>query len=237
MPKKLSPAKVSAKPARPVAPLLAGARRAGLLLLMGFMFLQVGLLPWQWRNARILGAPVMTSDGGRSLWLGNNAQTFSVYPTHSIDRAEERAWIALPEETRARVRDLSDDELAQDAWFRAQALDFIRANPAAAFIGGCRKAWATFSPWFNPGGARVKQWAHLLSYGPVALLALAALIHLRSRWRDMLPFVVIIGALVIQSAIFFGHSGYRAYVDPFLIILAASWFAVDDTRLRDGSPS
>lgn len=213
--------------------LLVGARKGRdrvVLASIALVVLQIGLLPWRLRNAHVVGRPVLTSDTGRSLWLGNNPETFSIYPRQSIDRAEERAWIALPEATRASVRALGSDELAQDAWFRARAMDHVRADPAGAVAGGLRKAWATFSPWFNPAGSLAKQWAHLLSYAPVAALAMIALVRLRSRWRETLPFVALVALLALQSAVFFGHSGYRAYLDPLLIVLASAWFAAAADR-------
>lgn len=208
-------------------PLLCGGnrRRSLLLLLVGVLTLNAGLLPWRLRNARVVGSSVLTSDTGRSLWLGNNPQLFEVYPPGSIDRAEERAWTALPEATRAAVRSLAHDEIAQDAWFRDEALAWIRAHPGAAAIGAARKAWASFSPWFNPRGSLLKQLIHAISYGPVALLAVASLVRLRSRWRETGIVVACVAVLAAQSAMFFGHSSYRAYLDPLLVVLAASWIA------------
>lgn len=202
--------------ARP-APGAGSARRLALLLLG----LALGLAPWLTRNALVVGAPVLTSDTGRSCWLGNNPETFSVYPTRSIDRAEERAWAALPEATRRHVRELGRDELAADAWFREQALAWVRRHPRDAARGAWRKVAATFGPRFNPEAGAAKAWAHALWYLPVALLAVAALVAERRRLRELafLPGCVVI--LALQSAVFFGHSGYRAYLDPLLAVLAA----------------
>lgn len=198
------------------------AKQRLLLALVASVALQAGLAPWRVRNARVIGSPVLTSDSGRSLWLGNNPQTFSVYPQQSIDRAEERAWTALPEETRAHVRQ-APSELGRDAWFRDEALRFIWAEPVAALGGAARKAWVTFSPWYSPEGSLLKQGLHLVSYGPVAVLALLA--GWRRR-RERLTWMVFTcaGVLALQSAVYFGHSGYRAYIDPLLIVLAASCF-------------
>jgi 4-amino-4-deoxy-L-arabinose transferase-like glycosyltransferase len=220
-------------------PLIAGGdrRRSLLLLLVGAVTLNAGLLPWRLRNARVVYDAVLTSDTGRSLWLGNNARVFDVYPRQSIDRAEERAWTALPEPTRAEIRSLSHDELAQDAWFRAEALAWIRANPGAAAIGAVRKAWAGFSPWFNPRGSDLKQLVHALSYGSVALLAVAAIIRLRVRRRGAGLVVACCALFAAQSAVFFGHSSYRAYLDPLLIVLAASWLAPRRASIAGDQPA
>ena len=53
------------------------------------------LTPWLVRNSVILGAPVLTTQTGRFLWIGNNPHTFSHYPEESIDVSESAAWRAL----------------------------------------------------------------------------------------------------------------------------------------------
>jgi len=204
----------------------AGARatrllRAGIALAV----MLAGLAPWMLRNARLIGAPVLTSDAGRSLWLGNNAQLFDVYPRASIDRAEERAWAALSDEQREEVRALSPSELEQDAWFRAEALRWIGAHPGAALVGAARKAWAVFSPWQNPRGSMAKQVVHLVAYGGLAALALVSSWRQRRRWRELLPIILPLLMLALHSAIFFGHSAYRAYGDALLAILASAVLA------------
>ena len=210
-------------------PLLGTARRRVALAGVSLLALGIGLTPWLARNARVVGRPVLTSDGGRSLWLGNNAQLFEAgYPRVSIDRAEVQAWFALPPATRQHVQELGRDELAQDAWFRAEATRWIRANPGDALSGALRKAWASFSPWYSPRGTLVKQLVHLATYGPVALLAFAALLRHRARWRELGMLAACAALLAAQSAVFFGHSAYRAYLDPVLILLACSWITARD---------
>lgn len=183
------------------------------------------LSPWLVRNHRLLGAPVLTSDTGRSLWLGNNPETFSVYPEQSIDRAEERAWLAMPESERAEARALGDDELASDAWFRARATAWIAEHPGEAFVGGLRKAWAAFSPWFSPVGSLPKQLVHVVTWTPAALLALASAWRHRRRWRALAPIGFCLALFALQCAVFFGHSAYRLYLDPWVIVVASGLLA------------
>lgn len=199
---------------------LAVPRRRALAFLMALGLL-AGLAPWVARNARVVGAPVLTTDAGRSLWLGNNPQTFSVYPRQSIDRSEERAWDALSPQQRDEVRSLAGDERAQDAWFRREAIAHVRAHPLAALSGFVRKAWAVVSPWMSPRAGALKQAVHLVTWTPVLALALVASWRHRSRWRDLLPLWIPAALLVLHSGAFFGHSAYRAYVDALAIVLAS----------------
>lgn len=194
------------------------------LAALALAVLGLALAPWLARNASVIGAPVLTSDSGRSLWLGNNPETFSVYPQRSIDRAEERAWAAIPQATRAELRALSDDELASDAWFRARALGWIGENPRAALVGGLRKAWAGFSPRFSPAGSVPKQLVHALTWTPAALLALASSWRHRRRWRVLAPIGLSLLLFAFQSAVFFGHSAYRLHLDPWVIVVGSGLF-------------
>ncbi len=201
----------------------AAAPRARRLALAAIMLaaLGAGLGPWLARNARVVGAPVLTTDTGRSLWLGNNPETFSVYPERSIDRSEERAWAALSPEDRAHVRSLAADERAQDAWFRARAIRFMIEHPIATVKGFARKAIATFSPWMSPAGSPLKQATHALAWAPVLLLAIASLARERRRLGELAPLWMPIVLLAVHSGVFFGHSAYRAYADALAIALAA----------------
>ena len=211
-------------------PVLAAARdarpRALRLSALSLLVLALGLTPWLLRNARTLGAPVLTSDTGRSLWLGNNPQTFSVYPARSIDRAEERAWAALPAAARSEVLALAGDELESDAWFRARALTWIGEQPGAALLGGVRKAWAGVSPWFSPTGSLAKQVVHAVTWTPAALLALVSAWRHRRRWRLLAPIAFSLSLFALQSAVFFGHSAYRLYLDPWVLVVASGLLAV-----------
>ncbi|MEM7247627.1 MAG: hypothetical protein AAF533_19980 [Acidobacteriota bacterium] len=201
-----------------------GPRRSGWWrpLVVTFAVLGLTLSPWLVRNHLRLGKPVLTSDTGRSLWLGNNPHTLSVYPNQSIDRAEERAWSAVPEVEQDVLEARAEEELLADDWFRQRALAHLRAEPAAAVKRGLVKAWATFSPWRSPRGSTFVQVAHLVGYGGLLLLALATAWRWRARWLEvLLPVGLAMGLLALQSAVFFGHSGYRAYLDLVLLAVAA----------------
>jgi predicted ABC-type sugar transport system permease subunit len=69
-----------------------------------------------------------------------------------------------------------------------------------------------------------------VSYGPVAALAVVALLRPRRRGWELLPIPIALLVLCVQSAVFFGHSSYRAYVDPLLVVLASGAVAAGRER-------
>jgi hypothetical protein len=62
---------------------------------------------------------------------------------------------------------------------------------------------------------------HLLTYGPVAVLALAGMIATRRRWRDLSLLYLAILSYVVSVMLFFGTPRYTILIMPFLIAFAA----------------
>lgn len=73
--------------------------------------------PWVARNAVVMGQPVLSTNGGISLWWGNNPAASGGFP------------LSVPQP----VQDLrsTEAELASNARYSAQAFEFIRTSPAA----------------------------------------------------------------------------------------------------------
>ncbi|MCU0725225.1 MAG: glycosyltransferase family 39 protein [Planctomycetes bacterium] len=181
--------------------------------------------PWLARNAARFGRPGFSFSDGKALWVGNNPHTFSRYPRGSIDASEWEAFSRLPDEVKDRLR-RAPDEVAQQAEYRALALDFIREDPTRFMHGGLRKVVALLSPVLTPrGDSWMKDWAYGLSYGPVLVLALFG-VFLGRRW---LPIGMVAGltllALAGVSFIFWGQTRIRAPADVLLIVLAGGVLA------------
>src|SRR5262245_18894137 len=51
--------------------------------------------PWLMRTYDLIGTPVISSQTGFALWMGNNPDTFSHYPAESIDRSRDEAWLQM----------------------------------------------------------------------------------------------------------------------------------------------
>jgi len=99
------------------------------LILVGAVVLTVA--PWLSYTYRATGAPVVTSDTGLNLWVGNNPDTFSHYPGGSIDRSRDEALRMMSPADRAERQKLARGGRAQDDWFAHRAVAFIRENPGS----------------------------------------------------------------------------------------------------------
>src|SRR5439155_19801664 len=92
------------------------------------MALTVTVGPWLMRTWRITGAPVLSSQTGRALWIGNNPDTFSFYPNQSIDLSTAAAAAKLSVQDRAEL-ERSGTEVGKSSWFAAKGVAFIRQHP------------------------------------------------------------------------------------------------------------
>lgn len=178
---------------------------------------------WIVRNYLILGSPVMTSEFGRQLWNGNNVNTFSHYPAESMDLSTAAAYGALTPAQDRELDSLSNNEIRQSRWFEHLALTYIREHPQETLCGALRKVAAAFSWRFNPARERFVQFVYLVSYGPISIMAILGAWGARRRWKEQglvyLHFLV----FALVTAVFFGHSSHRAFLDLFMIAFAAAF--------------
>jgi 4-amino-4-deoxy-L-arabinose transferase-like glycosyltransferase len=191
--------------------------RKSLLLLLAVALITG---PWLVRNYRLTGAPVFSSQTGSALWTGNNPQTFSHYPTGSIDRSREEAWLRLSEIDRADLRRL--DENQRSIWFTHRALAYMRENPWSVLQGMVRKVDAAFSWRLNPFREKpLAQVTYSIAYVPIAILGVIGIFL--AGWRHE---VILIGMLFVAficvTAVFWAHTSHRSYLDVYLIVFAAS---------------
>jgi 4-amino-4-deoxy-L-arabinose transferase-like glycosyltransferase len=177
--------------------------------------------PWLTRTYHLTGAPVVNSQTGWALWMGNNPDTFSRYPAESIDRSRDEAWLKLTEADRAELERLEDDEIATSNWFVSRALVYMRQNPWLVLQGMARKLESGFSWRLNPYREPLVQAAHSIAYVPVVVLGFVGMFVSRRR-RE----IILIGMLFLVfsgvSAIFWAHTSHRSYLDVYLIVCAAS---------------
>jgi hypothetical protein len=164
---------------------------------------------------------VLSSQTGRALWIGNNPETFSAYPTSSIDRSTENAWNALPESDKAELAGLQTYEIQTSAWFMRRAVVYIRAHPWLTVRNGFRKIEAGFSWRLNPYRERLAQAAYASFYIPIAILGLIGM-FVERRNHGVILIILMFLAFMAVTAVFWAHTSHRSYLDVFWIILAAA---------------
>jgi 4-amino-4-deoxy-L-arabinose transferase-like glycosyltransferase len=179
------------------------------------------LSPWLIRSYRLNGSVALSTEIGFFLWLGNNPDTFSRYPSESIDRVEDVALAALDPRERAEIAQLGANEAHLDRWFLQRGLEYIRRHPWLTIGNGVRKIEAAFGVLPSPRRSFVPSLVHALSYGPVMILGLWGMWAGRRYWRDHLIFYALFVSFGAVTAMFFGHTSYRAYLDLYCIVFAA----------------
>jgi hypothetical protein len=116
---------------------------------------------------------------------------------------------------------LGSNEAIVDQWYRHKGVEYIRGHPWQTFGNGFRKIGAAFSWLPSPRKSFWPNLAHLLSYGPVMILGLWGMWVGRRHWREHSIFYAHFISFAIVTAVFFGHTSYRAYLDVYWIVFAA----------------
>lgn len=189
-----------------------------LIVLLAF---SVTVTPWLIETYRLTGAPVLSSDTGRSLWIGNNSETFSYYPVESIDRSADEAMSKLTAGELAELEQLANDKIAFSNWFSRRARVFIQSNPRLVLQRAFRKLEAGFSWRLNPQREPLAQAAYALGYVPVIVLGLAGMI-LAGRKSEVILIGMLFLAFMGVTALFWAHTSHRSYLDVYLMVFAAS---------------
>lgn len=192
-------------------------RRAGLVALP--ILVLVG--GWGIRNWQVVGAPVLTTDLGESLFRGNSDLTFTHFPDESIDLAYADYARVTPVVAETLQR-LEGHDVARDAALRQFALAYITANPGRVVWGGLRKLWVVASAQLSPRRAPLVQWSYRLLFLPAHLLAVVALAAARSRWRPHLLVAALVMSFAITTAVFWAHTSHKSYLDPIIFVYAAA---------------
>ncbi len=202
--------------AAPVALLLApmGWPQRGSAAVLTLLVAALVVAPWMLRNQQRLGAPVLNTNGGFNLYLGNNPAADGMFVSIA-DTPRGPSWHALRAQGEVQAAEV----------LKQEALAWIRAHPQRFAELGARKLLAFWTPPLHAGQGQ----------------ASAAETLLRRLW--LLQFVVLVAAALI-GAVLYRHRGagllwlglvsysavhmlfyviyrYREPVMPLLAVLAA----------------
>jgi hypothetical protein len=203
------------------------AARAALLVALPIVLLLGG---WVLRNWAAVGAPVLSTESGESLYLGNSALTFRYFPTRSIDLTKGESDV-IPASHRDLVERATGREVFLDRLYREWAFDYITAHPAAVARGGLRKLWVVASAELSPAREQPwLQWGYRAFFLPLHLLALIGAWRVRDRAHLLIAACVI--SFAITTAVFWAHTSHKSYVDVLIFIYAAA----GALRLVTGTP-
>ena len=102
-------------------------------------------------------------------------------------------------------------------WYANRA---FRRHPWLALYGGVRKLGAAFGLFLSPQHGWSENMAHAVSYGPVMALGVSGMWIRRRRWREDAIIYGVFAVFIVVTAVFFGHTNHRAYLDVYSIAFA-----------------
>ena len=208
--------------------LLARRRVAAALLCAGAVAMTVA--PWIIRNTVLMGAPVLTTEAGFELWNGNNAMLFDYYPMQSVDVSISADADAMEKLNPSELPPQGSSDVAVDRWFRDRALDYMRAHPWLTVTNAFRKIGAAFDWLPTPRRSRAQAVLHFVSFGPAMLLGLWGMWLRRRQWRDDSLVYLLFAQFLLVTAIYFGQTNHRVFLDVYFIVFAAGVVAARLTR-------
>jgi hypothetical protein len=202
---------------------------------------------WAARNYLAYGEFVLVNrSSGQIFWAGNNESYYQYgreavapacaagyeHTSHCLENRELDAILASHADQGMIVINTRESE----SW--RHGFDFIRASPLRFVELTARKAMQFWSP--IPNAVRAKDQTSLESRNlvsivasvPMMIMALASMVLLASRWRDLLPWYLYILTFWGLYSLFLPQMRYRLPLDYVLIIIAAG--GLSQLLLRSG---
>lgn len=172
--------------------------------------------PWMVRNAQLLGAPVLNTNGGFNLYLGNNPSATGEFVSIA-DTPRGASW----EDLRKQGEVFASETLKRDA------VDWIKHHPAQFCQLAVKKIGLFWSPPLHQGkgpGSRVEQivrmaWA--LQYIMLFVVAAATLTQRALRTERTTVLWLTLAFYSGVHMLFYVVFRYREPIMPVLCILAA----------------
>jgi 4-amino-4-deoxy-L-arabinose transferase-like glycosyltransferase len=199
------------------------------------------LIPWQARNARVFGKPLLSTKSGVDLFFYNhNSFSLILYNYCNMDPKELQGVIAW------QLSETQKDELCKKA-----ALDWIREHPLLFLFKGVRMQWNYFGVerefgWSLLAGywGKVPRWQLaliLLVTAPGIYLLMPlfiwGVIYAWDRSPARITLLLIIAYFLALTFVYYGFARHRAPLNPIMMVYAgyllANWRpAVDDLRIH-----
>lgn len=203
-----------------VASILAPTSARQRLILLGGVFVAALLVssPWMLRNLHVIGAPVMNTNGGFNLYLGNNPAATGFFVSIA-DTPRGSTWHELRK---------SSGELGAAETLKKEALSWIKENPREFLALALKKGAYFWTPPFHEGkGGNASKaesivrlvWA--IQFVMLVVAAVAGIFLLRPRSRQHLVLWLAIVFYTAVHMIFYVIFRYREPIMPILGVLAA----------------
>jgi Dolichyl-phosphate-mannose-protein mannosyltransferase len=184
------------------------------------MVLLIGL--WLLRNFLIVGAPVLTTERGSSLWWGNSPVTMQYFPRRSIDLAAAASVGILSAEQRKDLEAAGSNEIAVDRLLGQWGAAYVRDHPWVTAGRALRKLAVVAGAELSPARSLLVQAGYTLVYGSLQVLAAVGLWRARRLWREQALLWFMLLGFLVTTAVFWAHTSHRSVMDAFVFGYAAA---------------
>lgn len=195
---------------------------------MGVLMLSVALVisgPWLVRNMQVIGVPVLNTNGGFNLYLGNNPAATGMFVSIS-DTPRGPTWEALRK----------TGEVQASETLKQEAIEWMRAHPTEFFVLALKKMAYFWTPPFHEGKGEQSSeeklvrflWAIQFLILIVAAIGTVLVSKLRNRQVALLWLAV--ACYTGVHMLFYVIFRYREPIMPIVGIMAA--LAIEPLVLR-----
>jgi hypothetical protein len=176
--------------------------------------------PWLIRNKHLLGAPVLNTNGGFNLYLGNNpAATGMFVSIASTPRGQ--TWEELRQE----------GEVKASETLKGEAIAWITEHPSEFLTLAFKKAAYFWTPPFHEGKGESSRaeatvrvlWA--IQYICLVAGAIGSLLFISLRNRNLLILWLAVAGYTSVHMLFYVIFRYREPIMPLLCVMAGLTFA------------
>lgn len=185
--------------------------RLGLVAIVAMLILS----PWMMRNDQVIGAPVVNTNGGFNLYIGNNPAADGLFVSIA-DTPRGSTWHQLR----------NQGEVIANDTLKNEAIAWIKQNPLEFLVLSCKKGLLFWAPPTHEGkGPQSKaetltRLAWLVQFILISVVAVAGIVYKRLRTKNSsLLWLSVLGYTAVHM-IFYVIYRYREPIMPLLIVLA-----------------
>jgi 4-amino-4-deoxy-L-arabinose transferase-like glycosyltransferase len=176
----------------------------------------VVVTPWLMRNAEMIGKPVLNTNGGFNLYLGNNPAATGWFVSIS-DTPRGASWNELRK----------SGEIQASDTLKTDAMAWIKENPKQFISLALKKAVFFWTPPVHEAATpmsfseKMVRWVWAFQFIAITLIALAGLAYKDLRSRKTLVLWLALLGYTAAHMLFYVIFRYREPVMPIFAVLAA----------------
>lgn len=197
-----------------LAPALISQRASLAMLMLAVALVISG--PWMIRNMNVIGAPVLNTNSGFNLYLGNNPAATGMFVSIS-DTPRGSTWEEL--------RKLGETQASET--LKQEAISWVKAHPTEFVTLALKKAVYFWTPPFHEGKGEQSSFEKLarviwaIQFLTLTASALGTLLIRKLRNRQLAILWLAVASYTAVHMLFYVIFRYREPIMPVLGVMAA----------------